>query len=443
MTLKDKIDDAIENPARLERIYRRTVADGEEAAFGDAIAQCIEELEDAPLLLARAYRLNVRPVEDATNGIATGQGETRYWGIAIGGSLLLGFVYMMLAGSKPPVPIPGEAAPGFWIGWSPVTALGILGYLAAVDCEGRCKWYAGAAFTVALIGLWAAIVVWNRTDHMAILTTIHLPFAVWAVVGGSVALGRDCPAVQFHAFMVKSVETLLSVGIYLGAGGLLVGLSVGIFSVLGIQFSEGAIQSIAAYAMGAVPLLALASVCDLSAAPKDQNWDTGLARILHIVTRLMLPLSLGVLAIYVCWFIPMYFARAFEEREALIVYNATLIALIALLVSVVTEQTRDEQSERSRILYYALLTLGILSLLLNAYALAAILSRTLAFGLTVNRHAVLGWNMVTLYMLAVAMFRLWREGPLDWQRKFRIALARVMCLAVGWTIWVLFGVPHF
>ena len=41
-------------------------------------------------------------------------------------AVALGFAAVILAGDDPPVPIPGEANPAFWIGYFPVMALGIL-----------------------------------------------------------------------------------------------------------------------------------------------------------------------------------------------------------------------------------------------------------------------------------------------------------------------------
>ncbi len=171
-----------------------------------------------------------------------------------------------------------------------------------------------------------------------------------------------------------------------------------------------------------------------------QNWTTGLARILRILTRLMLPLALGLLAVYVFVFIPLYFWRPFQEREVLIVYNATILAILVLLT--VSATAPDEQSpRRNSILRYAVLTLGGITWLLNVYALAAIISRTFELGLTPNRYAVLGWNIVTLLMLLVITIRLWRVPPDRWVQVFRESIARISVLAVVWGLWVLLGLP--
>jgi hypothetical protein len=79
--------------------------------------------------------------------------------------------------------------------------------------------------------------------------------------------------------------------------------------------------------------------------------------------------------------------------------------------------------------------------LLNVYALAAIVSRTIEFGLTPNRYAVFGWNIVTLLMLVVVGVRLWRGRSTPWVYIFRESIARVSVLAVVWALWVLIGLP--
>src|SRR5690606_33437158 len=154
-----------------------------------------------------------------------------------------------------------------------------------------------------------------------------------------------------------------------------------IFAVLGIELPEDDLVVVAAWAVGALPLLAVGSVYDATAAPAAQDWEAGLTRTLRILARLILPLALGVLLVYVLWFIPAYFQKPFEERDVLIVYNATILAILVLL-SVVVSGPVDARSDRQQPLFrYAVLALGALTLILNVYALAAVVSRALAFGL--------------------------------------------------------------
>lgn len=383
-------------------------------------------------------------VEEISGESAAPEGLYRHWGAALAISIGCGALFALFVGDKPPVPVPGVANPLFWIGWGPLAAVGIVVFFAVVAPESkRLRWYGGTAAIAVIAGLSSALVAWDRTDHVAALIALHLPFVAWAAVGGSVTLGRPDRPKNFYHFIVQSMEALVTGGIYLVAGAIFAGLTLGIFAVLGVELPESVLRVAAAFGIGVIPVLAVASVYDPTSTPAEQR-PTGVARILRIGTWLMLPVALGVLALYVFWFIPVYFSRAFHEREVLIVYNATIIAILTLLVAAVSSGGGHRRRQGERVLRLAVLSLSTLTLLLNVYALAAIVSRTLQYGgLTPNRHAVLGWNIVTLLMLAFLLVRSWSSESDEWLPEFQASLARAMVLAVGWASWVVWGLPLF
>tara|TARA_Y100001001_G_scaffold159688_1_gene181048 strand:+ start:226 stop:1164 length:939 start_codon:yes stop_codon:yes gene_type:complete len=306
----------------------------------------------------------------------------------------------------------------------------------------RMRWYGSAAAFLALAVTLSALYAWDKTDQdqAAVLMALHLPFVAWSVLGLSVTWNRADQSQQFFAFIVESMEALLAGGICLGAGVIFVGLIAGIFEVLGVQFPEALILTIVPFGLGLIPVLAVAAVYDPRRAPTQQE-PTGLARILRIMTWLLLPLALGVLAIYVFWFIPNYFWRAFDERDVLVIYNATIIAILALLAAAVSTTNASGFQTNARFLRPAILSLTTLGLSLNVYALAAIVSRFLQYGFTPNRHAVLGWNIVTLLMLALLLSRAWPAKDENWISVFRASMAQGVLLASAWAAWVVWGIP--
>lgn len=444
MTLKNRIEGARGDAISLERLYRQVVATADESAFRSAIEQCAAEHPKDILYLAWVYRLKAdppTPVPGPEDQTVT-ESQTRPWWIAVAMSVVLGILYALFARGRPPVPIPGEADPLFWIGWGPLTSLGILFYLSVIDTSGKSVYrYVGPAVAVIAIALCSAWIAWGRTDHIAILTAIHLPLAAWAAIGVSLCAGDPDRSKQGYAFLVKSAETILTAGIYAGAGAAFLGLTLGIFAVLGIHIPERSVQIVAAWGIGAIPIVAVASAYDPVAPPAAQDRVTGLARILGIVTQLLLPLALAVLAVYVFWFIPAYFQRPFQEREVLIVYNATILAILVLMAMVVAGPDEVRSPRQDTVLHYAVLSLGVLTFLLNVYALAAILSRTVHFGLSPNRYAFVGWNIVTLIMLAVVVIALFRERSRRWVHVLHKSLARLSVLCVVWALWVLLVLP--
>jgi len=446
MSLIQQVEQARKDAAALEKLYRQAASIGDEVSFREAISQSVRNHPDNLLFQAWACRLDLNSSLVLTEGEegAREKRGSRHWWIALIGSAILGAIYVFLAGDKIPFPIPGEATDLFWLGYAPVTAVVILIYLALDGrATKRWQWYAGSILAAALLGGAIAWMAWGRRGDVAGLTAIHLPFIAWAAVGLGVSLGYRNSAKQFYGFLVKSAETILTAGIYMLAGMILIGLTVGIFAALGVTIPEELMRIVSSAGLGLLPVLALASLYDSSRAPTDQSWTSGLARLLKILTRLILAPALLVLAIYIFWFVPMHFWQPFRERDVLIIYNATIMAIIATLACTVPDPSEQLSSKASRMLRYAILAAGSLTFLLNIYALAAVASRTFSGGLTPNRHAVLGWNVVTLLILGFVTLKLWKDKSETWPDTFRESVAISMLLAIAWALWVLLGLPRF
>ena len=207
MITRDQLEEERGDAAGLERLYRQAVATAEEPAFREEIARGAAVHPEDALLAAWAYRLDLRPLPAAPAHPAR---TTQNWTTAIAGSALMGLLAFLCAGNRPPVPNPQIASPLFWIAWGPLTGLGLLGFLALRGSAGRPDQRLSRcglpALVAVLIAGYAALAFWGRTDQLALLIALHLPFVAWAALGAGLCLGhRDAPQ-QGHAFMVKSVD---------------------------------------------------------------------------------------------------------------------------------------------------------------------------------------------------------------------------------------------
>ncbi len=429
----------------LEKLYRQAICAGQEEVFKNVIKELIQQSPDDLLLSTWAYRLDIKSLEEPFVKDEKGiQKQTlRQWFIAISISIILGFIFLILIQDKPPLPIPKVASPYFWLGWGPFTTIAILVFLVLADQRNeRRKWYGLSALMVIVITILAIFARWGKDDQVAGLIAIHLPFLLWIILGGCGVFGIADKAISFYNFIVKSVEITVTAVIYIIAGMIFLGLTIGIFSALGITFSEVFIQKIASWGFGAIAILAVASVYQPSLSLLKQDITGGLSRLLKILSRLLLPLTLCVLLIYVFWFIPAYFWQPFQERQVLIVYNASIMAVIALLVMANSENKEKINSKLNSILYYSFNLTGILTLILNIYSFAAIVSRTINGGLTSNRQTVLGWNIVTIIILIYVLIGLFRSSRSDWPETFKLTIGRSFVLAIGWSLWILIGLPY-
>jgi hypothetical protein len=95
----------------------------------------------------------------------------------------------------------------------------------------------------------------------------------------------------------------------------------------------------------------------------------------------------------------------YDDRDFLLIFNALLIGVMAIIFFSVAEQAKTT-GNRAEILI--LFLLSVLTVLVNGIALSAILFRINEWGLTPNRAAVLGSNLLVLINLLLVTVRLFR-----------------------------------
>lgn len=162
-----------------------------------------------------------------------------------------------------------------------------------------------------------------------------------------------------------------------------------------------------------LPVLALATVYDPTVAPAAQNFEQGLSKFIATMMRLLLPLTLAVLAVYVL-VIPFNFFAPFENRDVLIVYNVMLFAIIGLLMGATPIQGTGSPRAQ-KYLRLGILVVAGLTVLVSGYALAAVVYRTFQGELTPNRLTVIGWNSINIGILQLLITQL-RQGREGWIR---------------------------
>jgi hypothetical protein len=177
--------------------------------------------------------------------------------------------------------------------------------------------------------------------------------------------------------------------------------------------------------------------------PAEQAFDKGLSKLVAVLMRLMLPLTLLVLLVYL-FFVPFNFRapRApFENRDVLIIYNGMLFAVIALLVGVTPVDLENISPRLGRWLRLGIVAVAALALIVSLYALAAILHRTVLDRLTPNRLTFIGWNVINIGLLLLVLLFQARSRAGRWlQGLFRAYSAGTAAYAV-WTLVMILALP--
>ena len=237
-------------------------------------------------------------------------------------------------------------------------------------------------FSVVFINL---LPVGPMSDTL-MLSCIHLPILIWLLVGyvysgAQLSLAeKRIDFLRFHGdLLVMSVVILL-------AGGLFTALTINLFGLIGIKIEDFYFRYLVLSALPAVPLLATLLV--------QQN-PTLVSKISPVIARIFTPLVSLMLIIFLLTFI--YSGKdPYNDREFLLIFNGILIGVMALLLFSVSESTKDAASHFQRL---SLIILAFLAIINNGIALSAIAFRLFELGITPNRFAVLGSNVLVLVNL--------------------------------------------
>ncbi|RME82692.1 MAG: hypothetical protein D6775_10200 [Caldilineae bacterium] len=446
MSYLETIKAHLSEPEQLELLYRRAVADGQEEAFRAAVSAVYQEQPEEILVAAWHYRFVYTVAEKAA-------GWAVAWGWAILVAVLNGLVLWLISDTERLGPrlVDHTGKPDTFpyipliiLVWAPISAVAVMLYLMLAGERRSWPRLVGVTGALAVVSAYA-LLLFEQSGPLVFqqqyltLVTFHLPLMAWAGVGVYLLFRRRDAENRF-AFLIKSLEVFIMAGLAVSAGGVFVGITFGLFDALGIELPKLVMRLLVAGGGGLIPVLATAIIYNPRAAPVEHAFDQGLSKLFAILMRLLLPLSLLVLGIYIL-FIPFNFREPFLNRDVLIIYNAMLFAVMALLLGATPVSTSDLSSGQQKWLRRGIIALAVLALLVSLYALAAIVYRTWIDRPTPNRLAFIGWNVVNTGILALLLYRQWRTEGTSWLRGVHKTFATGAMLYVLWAAVVILLTP--
>jgi hypothetical protein len=238
----------------------------------------------------------------------------------------------------------------------------------------------------------AAVVVTNvypfaPGGYTEALTALHLPIALWLVVGVAYAGGRWSQVSGRMDFIRFSGELFIYYVLIALGGGVFTGFMMLIFQAIGIDV-EIFFQS------WLLP-------CGAAGAVMVASWlveakQSVIENMAPVLTRLFTPLFAAMLVTFLGTLL--WTGRGVDvEREVLIAFDLLLVVVLGLLLYSIS--ARDPQSPPG-IFDLMQVVLVVSALLADAVALWAIAARITEFGFTPNRVAALGENVILLVNLA-------------------------------------------
>ncbi len=436
MEIDSAVRAAAADPERLEQLYRSARQAGRADAFEAAILACYGASPDNVLYAAWFHRLRC--------GADGGEQQARSgpnWIAAVPLSLMTGLIFWALSDFERLTLLGGT--PQLFLWWSPIAAMSALVYLTVTSRRAHRRAAAlglGLSAAAAYVALLAPSLypAW-KGSQFALLGVIHVPLLCWGALGIHV-LGLRSSTEDRFAFLIRSIEVAITAGLFLAAGMAFGGITVGMFAALGIDLPEIWLRLVAAGGFGLLPVLAVATTYDPRVSPAAQDFSQGLSRFVATMMRLLLPLTLAVLIVYVV-VIPFNFRAPFEDRDVLIVYNLMLFAILGLLLGATPIRVETLSPSLRRWLRAGLLAVAVLVELVSLYALSATVYRTIQGGWTPNRLTIIGWNCINMGILALVLVRLLRGRDEAWVEGVQAAFSLATNAYLGWGAFLLVAVP--
>jgi hypothetical protein len=431
MTYLESIQNSRSQPAELEALYQSALSERRGEQFAADLLACYAADPHNLLLAAWYYRLQVKAPEPAFK---------RLWGLAIPLAVLAGLALWAIFDENN---LFARQVPYLMVFWAPLAVLFILAFLAIGGQKAHRRALGAGAILVAASAYVYFMIPGMQgvaQEHTTILMIIHLPLLAW-IATGFVLLGNRSQHGDRFAFLIKSFEVFVTAGVYLIAGVAFTAITVGMFEALGVQIPAAVMRLMVAGGLGLVSVIAVASIYDPRFSPLGQDFQQGLSRFIATMMRLLLPLTLLVLAVYLVA-IPFNFMAPFQERDVLIVYNAMLFAVIGMLIGATPVRLQELSPQLGTLLRRGILVAAIMALLVSLYALAAILYRTFDGGITINRLTVIGWNSINIGILALAVIRLLRiPVDQDWAAALQRIFGSFMIAYIVWDVFIIFAIP--
>lgn len=224
-----------------------------------------------------------------------------------------------------------------------------------------------------------------------LLVAIHLPVALWCVVGLAYVGGDVRSSAKRMDFLRFTGECAIYYAMIAVGGAVLLGLTALVLT------------PIVPDAVGAVMQWALtlgAAGAAIVAAWLVEAKKSIIENIAPVLTVIFTPLFAAMLLVSAVTYTIAGVGRDFN-RDLLIVFDLLLLVVLSLVVYSIS--TRDSEATRgTRAMDGIRLVAVVAALLLDALVLVSMFARVGEFGFTANRVAALGLNIILLVNLAVS-----------------------------------------
>lgn len=363
MDINNLITGNIANPHELERMYRK-----DPKAFKKAFSHAWEQNPDSEVLGVWYERLHFKETSN-----------TERSPIFQKGFLFMG-ILAILAGISTRIIfhfVEQEAI-------TPINlAFGVIPFIVAYfvynNPPKKSIIYSLAALFL-ISGFYLNMLPVNYNDSI-ILAYLHLPIFLWVLVGLAFTGDEYSKGSTRLAYIKFNLEYFILYASMAVSGMVLASFTMQLFSLVGLNIENFYFSNVVLFGAAALAIVAAYLV----------SMNLKLAKnITPYIAKIFSPLVLVTLLVYLITVIWVG-KNPFLDRDFLIVFNGILLGVLVVTIFSVIESEADEKKNISDYINFVLI---ILALIIDSVALSAIVFRLSSYGITPNRLAALGVNLL-------------------------------------------------
>jgi len=269
---------------------------------------------------------------------------------------------------------------------------------------------------------------YNKSDS-AMLVGIHLPMFLWSILGYAYIGAKLNDHPRKIEFLKFNGDLIVMCAIILLSCIVFTLITFGLFELINIKIEENYFRYFGIWWIAAIPMIATFLL---------QNNPQLINKVSPIIAKIFTPLVFINLLVYLTAVI--YTGKyPYNDRNLLLVFNVLLIGVMALILFSVAEAGKNN---KGLFTLYILFGLSFLTIIINSIALSAISFRIFEYGITPNRIAVLGGNILIFIHLLIVSFKLYKsvrnKAKLE---EVETSIAQFLPIYSIWTAIIVFILP--
>jgi len=268
-----------------------------------------------------------------------------------------------------------------------------------------------------------------KQSDTLVLSCIHLLLFLWSILSFAfVGEARNNDEKRL-SYLKYNGDLVVMTTLILISGAIMTAITVGLFRLIGINIEKFYFENVVFFGLPAAPIIG---------TYLTQTNPQLVGKVSPVIAKIFSPLVLVMLVIYLGAMV--YSGKdPYNDREFLLIFNALLIGVMAIIFFSVAETSTATKSKAEILVLFLL---SVVTIIVNGIALSAILFRISEWGITPNRAAVLGSNVLILINLLLVTAQLYKV----FSKKTNIyevgkTMAFYLPIYVLWTIVVTFIFP--